>query len=259
MGGSSLSSYPGSAEKFQDDMERHKRNPEYQNPTMQRIISTISKNFAEVTKDMSVLLANNLAVFVQGKLRGMSSSVAAHITLCSAYQSLALDQWHPRVKRINYPAWFFLASFPADEIIYPSSKSEEEQELLFIASSLADRVEPEDEGQDEPEDEKSDTADHVIALTAESSAPIPISELEKMDNRLANVEAHFLVIRSQLKLQSELIEEGIKAVREMAKSLKADKGQTELSREEAEVEIASYELVARGVNSDDGAVEDEVD
>ncbi|KAF5716301.1 hypothetical protein FMUND_6450 [Fusarium mundagurra] len=76
-----------------------------------------------------------------------------------------------------------------------------------------------------------------------------------MENRLANVEVHFLVIRSQLKRQSELIEEGIKAIREMAKSLKAEK----LSREEAEVEIASYELVARGVNSADGTVEDEVD
>ncbi|KAF5710647.1 hypothetical protein FMUND_9426 [Fusarium mundagurra] len=110
MWGSSLSSFPGSAEKFQDEMERHKKNPECQNPTMQRIISTVIKNFAEVTKDMSVLLANNLAVYIQGNLRGMSSSVAAHITLCSAYQSLASIQSHPRVKRINYPAWFFLAS-----------------------------------------------------------------------------------------------------------------------------------------------------
>lgn len=77
-----------------------------------------------------------------------------------------------------------------------------------------------------------------------------------MEKRLANVEAHFLFIRSQQKLQSELIEEGIKAVREMTKSLKAE---NELSREEAEAEIASYELVHRGVNSVDGVVEDEVD
>ncbi|KAI1028246.1 hypothetical protein LB503_002651 [Fusarium chuoi] len=84
----------------------------------------------------------------------------------------------------------------------------------------------------------------------------PISEREKMEKRLANVEAHFLFIRSQQKLQSELIEEGIKAVREMTKSLKAE---NELSREEAEAEIASYELVHRGVNSVDGVVEDEVD
>ncbi|KAF5641511.1 hypothetical protein F25303_6855 [Fusarium sp. NRRL 25303] len=110
MGGSSLSSCPGSAKRFQNEMERRKENSECQNPTMQRIISTISKNFAEVTKDMSVLLANNLAIFVMGELRGMSSSVAAHITLCSAYKYLHLSQLHPRVKRINYPAWFFLAS-----------------------------------------------------------------------------------------------------------------------------------------------------
>ncbi|KAF5553518.1 hypothetical protein FNAPI_6750 [Fusarium napiforme] len=253
MVGISLTSCPGFAKKFQDDMEREKENPEYlNNPTMQRIISTISKNFAEVTKDMSVLLANNLAVSVQGNLRRMSSSVAAHITLCSAYKTLDLIQWDPRVKRIDYPAWFFLACVygPDHEELRPyrDYKSEEEQELLFIASSLADRAEPEDE----TEDEESDTEDH------ESSAPPPISELKKMENRLANVEAHFLVIRNQLKFQSELIEEGIKAVREMAESLKAEEGQRELSREEAEVEIASYELVARGVKFDDGAVEDEV-
>ncbi|KAI1030042.1 hypothetical protein LB504_010468 [Fusarium proliferatum] len=258
MGGSSLSSCPGSAKRFQSEMERQKENPECQNPTMQRIISTISNNFAEVTKDMSVLLANNLAIFVMGELREMSSSVAAHITLCSAYKYLHFTQLHPRVKRINYPAWFFLASlssywdveFPADKVIYPSNKSEEEQELLFIASSLADRVEPEDEDQDEPEDEESDTDDHVTTETT------PISEREKMEKRLANVEAHFLFIRSQQKLQSALIEEGIKAVREMAKSLKAE---NDLSREEAEAEIASYELVHRAVNSEDGAVEDKVD
>ncbi|KAG4267252.1 hypothetical protein FPRO04_04864 [Fusarium proliferatum] len=261
MGGSSLSSCPGYAKQFQNEMLRQKENPECQNPTMQRIISTISSNFAEVTKDMSVLLANNLAVFVAGGLRGMSSSVAAHITLCSAYKYLQLSRLPPRVNRINYPAWFLLASlssyweveFPADKIIYPSNKSEEEKELLFIASSLADRVEPEDEDQDEPEDEESDTDDHVTTETT------PISEREKMEKRVANVEAHFLFIRSQQKLQSELIEEGIKAVREMAKSLKAENGQAELSREEAEAEIASYELVHRGVNCDDGAVEDEMD
>jgi len=75
-----------------------------------------------------------------------------------------------------------------------------------------------------------------------------------MEKRLANVEAHFLFIRSQQKLQSELIEKGIKAIREMAKSLKAE---SEMSQEEMEAEIASYELVHHGVNSD--AVEDKVD
>ncbi|KAF5641071.1 uncharacterized protein FTJAE_4253 [Fusarium tjaetaba] len=129
----------------------------------------------------------------------------------------------------------------------PGSAKRFQDDMDFIASSLADRA--------EPEDKESDTEDHVIAA---SSAPI--SELEKMENRLANVEAHFLVIRNQLKFQSERIEEGIKAIREMAKSLKAEEEeQTGLSREEAEVEIGSYELVARGVNSENGAVEDEVD
>ncbi|KAL9572274.1 hypothetical protein ACKAV7_003475 [Fusarium commune] len=200
-GGRSLSSSPGSAARFQDDIDRYyRKSPEYQNPTMQRVISTISKNFAEVTKDMSVLLANNLATFVRGELMGMSSK------------------------------------FPADKIIYPSNKSEEEQELLFIASSLADGVEPEDES----EDEQSDTDD-------------------LMEKRLADMEVHFLFIRNQQKRQSELIEEGIQTIREMAKSLKTEKEQTELSREEAEVEITSYELVTHAVNSDDGAVEDEVD
>ncbi|KAH7254271.1 uncharacterized protein BKA55DRAFT_567315 [Fusarium redolens] len=71
-------------------------------------------------------------------------------------------------------------------------------------------------------------------------------------------EAHFLYIRNQQKRQSELIEEGIYMIREMAKPLKADKEKTELSREEAEVEIASYELVTHRVSSDGGVAEDEV-
>ncbi|EXK81850.1 hypothetical protein FOQG_13718 [Fusarium oxysporum f. sp. raphani 54005] len=43
----------------------------------------------------------------------------------------------------------------------------------------------------------------------------------------------------------------------MTKSLKAEKEQTELSREEAELEIASYELATHGVNSNHSTVEDE--
>ncbi|EMT72526.1 hypothetical protein FOC4_g10001157 [Fusarium odoratissimum] len=178
-------------------MDRYKQSAEYQHPVMQKVISTLKENFDKVTKDMSVLLANNLASFVR----------------------------------------------------------EEEQELLFIASSLDDRVEPEDE----PEDEQSDSDDLAIARTTESSAPAHTSERAKMESRLADMEAHFLVIRNQQKRQSELIEEGIQTIREMAKSLKTEKEQTELSREEAEVEIASYELVTHGVNSNDVAVEDEVD
>ncbi|KAM0084760.1 hypothetical protein ACKRZS_002940 [Fusarium odoratissimum] len=198
-------------------MDRYKQSAEYQHPVMQKVISTLKENFDKVAEDMSVLLANNLASFVRYELTNLSSSVAAHITLLE---------------------------FPAD-------KSEEEQELLFIASSLDDRV--------EPEDEQSDSDDLAIARTTESSAPAHTSERAKMESRLADMEAHFLVIRNQQKRQSELIEEGIQTIREMAKSLKTEKEQTELSREEAEVEIASYELVTHGVNSNDVAVEDEVD
>ncbi|KAL5610215.1 hypothetical protein FOVSG1_004896 [Fusarium oxysporum f. sp. vasinfectum] len=216
-----LHSRPDSAKKFQGEMDRYKQSAEYQHPVMQKIISTLKENFDKVAKDMSVLLANNLASFVRYELTNLSSSVAAHITLCSVYNMV----------------------------------SEEEQELLFIASSLDDRVEPEDE----PEDEQSDSDDLAIARTTESSAPAHTSERAKMESRLADMEAHFLVIRNQQKRQSELIEEGIQTIREMAKSLKTEKEQTELSREEAEVEIASYELVTHGVNSNDVAVEDEVD
>ncbi|KAH7226863.1 hypothetical protein BKA60DRAFT_592209 [Fusarium oxysporum] len=195
-----LHSRPDSAKKFQGEMDRYKQSAEYQHPVMQKVISMLKENFDKLAKDMSVLLANNLASFVRYELTNLSSSVAAHITLCSVYNMVLSSFWE--------------VEFPADKIIYPSNKSEEEQELLFIASSLDDRVEPEDE----PEDEQSDS-DGL----------------------------------------SELIEEGIQTIREVAKSLKAEKEQTELSREEAEVEIASYELVTHGVNSNDGAVEDEID
>ncbi|SCO80917.1 uncharacterized protein FRV6_05130 [Fusarium oxysporum] len=172
---------------------------------MQKVISKLKENFDKAAKDMSVLLANNLASFVWYELTNLSSSVVAHITLCSVYNMVLSSFWE--------------VELPADKIIYPSNKSEEKQELLFIASSLDDRVEPEDE----PEDEQSDSDDLAIARTTESSVPTHTSERAKMESRLAGMEAHFLFIRSQQKRQSELIEEGIQTIREMTKSLKAEK------------------------------------
>ncbi|EGU77126.1 hypothetical protein FOXB_12351 [Fusarium oxysporum f. sp. conglutinans Fo5176] len=189
-----LHSRPDSAKRFQGEMDRYKQSAEYQHPVMKKVISTLKENFDKAAKDMSVLLANNLASFVRYELTDLSSSVVAHITLCSVYNMVLSLFWE--------------VEFPADKIIYPSNKSEEEQEILFIASSLDDRV--------EPEDEQSDSDD-----------------------------------------LSELIEEGIQTIREMTKSLKAEKEQTELSREEAELEIASYELATHGVNSNHSTVEDE--
>ncbi|KAG5748737.1 hypothetical protein H9Q72_009493 [Fusarium xylarioides] len=264
MGGSYLSSYPGFAEKFQGEMDRCLQKAEYNSPIMKRAIFTLKENFAKVTKNMSVSLANNLAGFVRHELGLLSPNAAIDISICPAYGDLGLADG-----KISYPAWFFLASvygpdhpslrryrdqlslswgvsFPADQVIYPDNKSVEEQEILFAI---------------ERNDDKSKfLAEQLARFRTSEFTPLNRTlECSNIENRLANVEADFLVIRSQLKLQSELIEEGIKAIREMAKSLKAEKEQTELSRKEAEVEIAYYELVARGVNSGDGAAEDEVD
>ncbi|KAJ4056867.1 hypothetical protein NW758_001293 [Fusarium oxysporum] len=137
-----LHSRPDSAKRFQGEMDRYKQSAEYQHPVMKKVISTLKENFDKAAKDMSVLLANNLASFVRYELTDLSSSV-----------------------------------------------SEEEQEILFIASSLDDCV--------EPEDEQSDSDDLAIARTTESSAPTHNSERAKMESRLADMEAHFLFIRNQ--------------------------------------------------------------
>jgi hypothetical protein len=100
-----LMSCPSTAARFQSDMNHYKQSPEYQNPVMQKAISTLIKNFAEVKKDMSILLANNLARVVLSEVMSLSSSVVAHITLCSVYKLLSLE-----APGINYPAWFFPAS-----------------------------------------------------------------------------------------------------------------------------------------------------
>ncbi|EXL76804.1 hypothetical protein FOPG_08489 [Fusarium oxysporum f. sp. conglutinans race 2 54008] len=170
-----LHSRPDSAKRFQGEMDRYKQSAEYQHPVMKKVISTLKENFDKAAKDMSVLLANNLASFVRYELTDLSSSVVAHITLCSVYNMVLSLFWE--------------VEFPADKIIYPSNKSEEEQEILFIASSLDDRV--------EPEDEQSDSDDLAIARTTESSAPTHNSERAKMESRLADMEAHFLFIRNQ--------------------------------------------------------------
>jgi hypothetical protein len=105
-----LHSRPDSAKKFQGEMDRYKQSAEYQHPVMQKVISTLKENFDKVAKDMSVLLANNLASFVRYELTNLSSSVVAHITLCSVYNMVVRLGWPNYNKRIHYPAWFFLAS-----------------------------------------------------------------------------------------------------------------------------------------------------
>lgn len=105
--GSFLMSCPGAADDFQGDMDRYQQSVEHQSPGMQKVISRIKENFAKVTKDMSVFLANNLARYVRFEIRSLSTSVVAHITLCSVYRATLAEA--PGSNRINYPAWFFLA------------------------------------------------------------------------------------------------------------------------------------------------------
>jgi uncharacterized protein YhaN len=82
------------------------------------------------------------------------------------------------------------------------------------------------------------------------------------ESRLADMEKQIRSMRKEQKSQAKLMEDGfetIQAIHEMVKSLKADKEQTELSREGSEVEIASYELVTHRVKPDGGVAEDDMD
>ncbi|EXK43679.1 hypothetical protein FOMG_02613 [Fusarium oxysporum f. sp. melonis 26406] len=264
--GSFLMSCPGAADDFQGHMDRYQQSVEHQSPGMQKVISRVKKNFAKVTKDMSVFLANNLARYVRFEIRSLSTSVVAHITLCSVYRETLAEA--PGSNRINYPAWFFLAclssywgvDFPADQVIYPSNGSEERQEILFIAASV-----PGSHGRSEavsevkPEAEDSSIRDLAICRPSKPPPPTRTTRGATMEKRLADLEKQLLGIRRVQKRQAELMEKELKSIHKRVKALKADREQIELDREEAEVELASYELVARDVNTDDGDVKDEVD
>ncbi|QKD48746.2 uncharacterized protein FOBCDRAFT_126649 [Fusarium oxysporum Fo47] len=204
--GSFLMSCPGAADNFQGDMDRYQQSVEHQSPGMQKVIPRVKENFAKVTKDMSVFLTNNLARYVRFEIRSLSTSVVAHITLCSVYRATLLSS-------------YWGVDFPADQFIYPSNGSEERQEILFIAASV-----PGSHGRFEAVSE--------VKPEAEDSS---IRDL------------------------AELMEKELKSIHKRVKALKADREQIELDREEAEVKLVSYELVARDVNTDDGDVKDEVD
>ncbi|KAF5657399.1 hypothetical protein FCIRC_13277 [Fusarium circinatum] len=222
MFGAHLSSCPGAANSFQDEMDRCKRNPEYQSPVMQKVISTLEKNFAIVRKDMSVLLANNLARFLS-------------------------STWGVK--------------FPADKVIYPTNKSEEEQQILFIAESVP-ATHDESGAKAEVKSEAKDTTFDDVApfLSDETTALIRPSKSSNVEKRLADIEKQLLGIRRVQKRKFESLEAKLDSIHEMvkSKSLKNDKKKTKLDREEAEAELTSYELVAHDVKADDGAVKHEV-
>ncbi|KAM5363467.1 hypothetical protein ACJA88_013496 [Fusarium oxysporum] len=261
--GSFLMSCPGAADDFQGDMDRYQQSVEHQSPGMQKVISRIKENFAKVTKDMSVFLANNLARYVRFEIRSLSTSVVAHITLCSVYRATLAEA--PGSNRINYPAWFFLACVygPDHKKLRPYrdyNGSEERQEILFIAASV-----PGSHGRSEavsevkPEAEDSSIRDLAICRPSKPPPPTRTTRGATMEKRLADLEKQLLGIRRVQKRQAELMEKELKSIHKRVKALKADREQIELDREEAEVELASYELVARDVNTDDGDVKDEVD
>ncbi|EXM17351.1 hypothetical protein V3481_004014 [Fusarium oxysporum f. sp. vasinfectum] len=261
--GSFLMSCPGAADDFQGDMDRYQQSVEHQSPGMQKVISRVKENFAKVTKDMSVFLANNLARYVRFEIRSLSTSVVAHITLCSVYRETLAEA--PGSNRINYPAWFFLACVygPDHKKLRPYrdyNGSEERQEILFIAASV-----PGSHGRSEavsevkPEAEDSSIRDLAICRPSKPPPPTRTTRGATMEKRLADLEKQLLGIRRVQKRQAELMEKELKSIHKRVKALKADREQIELDREEAEVELASYELVARDVNTDDGDVKDEVD
>ncbi|EWZ46383.1 hypothetical protein BFJ63_vAg14766 [Fusarium oxysporum f. sp. narcissi] len=261
--GSFLMSCPGAADNFQGDMDRYQQSVEHQSPGMQKVIPRVKENFAKVTKDMSVFLTNNLARYVRFEIRSLSTSVVAHITLCSVYRATLAEA--PGSNRINYPAWFFLACVygPDHKKLRPYrdyNGSEERQEILFIAASV-----PGSHGRFEavsevkPEAEDSSIRDLAICRPFKPPPPTRTTRGATMEKRLADLEKQLLGIRRVQKGQAELMEKELKSIHKRVKALKADREQIELDREEAEVKLVSYELVARDVNTDDGDVKDEVD
>ncbi|EWZ84385.1 hypothetical protein FOWG_12192 [Fusarium oxysporum f. sp. lycopersici MN25] len=266
--GSFLMSCPGAADNFQGDMDRYQQSVEHQSPGMQKVIPRVKENFAKVTKDMSVFLANNLARYVRFEIRSLSTSVVAHITLCSVYRATLAEA--PGSNRINYPASSSLVSTGLTTRNFAPTEtsclrigvngSEERQEILFIAASV-----PGSHGRFEavsevkPEAEDSSIRDLAICRPFKPPPPTRTTRGATMEKRLADLEKQLLGIRRVQKGQAELMEKELKSIHKRVKALKADREQIEMDREEAEVELASYELVARDVNTDDGDVKDEVD
>ncbi|KAG9497489.1 hypothetical protein J7337_010350 [Fusarium musae] len=264
--GSFLSSCPDAADEFQGDMDRRfQKSPEYQSPVMQRAIFTLKENFVKVTKNMSALLANNLARFILYEMSDLRSSTVAHISLCSVYKSVSSES--RGTNRINYPSWFFLAclssswgvKFPADQVIYPTNKSVEEQEILFIAESVpATNDESRVKAEIKSETKNNSSNELAHALSTEAPALTRTPKGSNMEKRLADIEKQLLSMRKEQKRKFESLEAKLDSIYEMNKSRKAEKEKTELDSEEAETDLASYEMVAHDVKASDGAVKHEV-
>ncbi|KAG5786828.1 hypothetical protein H9Q69_014092 [Fusarium xylarioides] len=225
MFGSFLMSCPDAADRFQRDMDRHQQSAECQSPVMQRVIFTLKENFVKVTKNMSALLANNLARFI------------LHEMLSSSWD----------------------VKFPADRVIYPTNKSVEEQEILFIAESVpAINDESKVKAEIKSEAKNNSSNEPALFLSTETPALTRTPEGSDMEKRLADIEKQLLGMRQEQKRKFESLEAKLDSYHEMAKSRKTDKEKIELDREEAETELASYEVVAHDVKADDGAVKHEV-
>ncbi|KAI3587412.1 hypothetical protein IWW34DRAFT_797476 [Fusarium oxysporum f. sp. albedinis] len=191
--GSFLMSCPGAADDFQGDMDRYQQNVEHQSPGMQKVISRIKENFAKVTKDMSVFLANNLARYVRFEIRSLSTSVVAHITLCSLSSYWGVD-------------------FPADQVIYPSNGSEERQEILFIAASV-----PGSHGRSEAVSEvKPEAGDSSIRDLAE----LMEKELKSIHKRVKALKAD----REQIEMDREEAEVELASYELVARDVNTDDG-----------------------------------
>ncbi|KAF5566053.1 hypothetical protein FPHYL_3966 [Fusarium phyllophilum] len=244
MFGSFLMGCPDAADRFQRDMDRHQQSAECQNPVIQGVIFTLKENFVKVTKNMSALLANNLARFILHEMGSLRSSTVAHIRLCSVYKYLS-SSWGVK--------------FPADRVIYPTNKSVEEQEILFIAESVpAINDESKVKAEIKSEAKNNSSNEPALFLSTQTPALTRTPEGSNMEKRLADIEKQLRGMRQEQKRKFESLEAKLDSYHEMAKSRKTDKEKIELDREEAETELASYEVVAHDVKADDGAVKHEV-
>ncbi|KAF4341445.1 hypothetical protein FBEOM_4606 [Fusarium beomiforme] len=205
---------PGAAEAFQHCMDRLAQSPEYQTPAIQDIISVLKENFATVTNEMNLLLANCLAFLVQTDFMSMTPTVAAHITLCSVYERASR-----RKKGISYPDWFFLASlssawgveFPADKIIYPANKSEAQQEILWCAKPIPAFL-------NESTFETSGDFPPATVQAAETSAPANTGEVT-LEVRVADLESQLVKTLDLLLRNFGMLKGALKDVKDAFESI----------------------------------------
>ncbi|CCT72073.1 uncharacterized protein FFB20_15751 [Fusarium fujikuroi] len=226
--------YPDAAHRFQGEMDRSLQSAHYQNPIMRRVIFTLKESFPRVTENLSVSPANNPATFVRHELGLTSANAAIDISICPACGDLSLASRNTAIQ----PVVFVLGGhLPADQVIYPTKKSVEEQETLFAAERNDDEFEL--------------LAERLARFREAEFTPLNRTpEISGLEKRLDDNEKMALSTYRELKRETELMEQKLDSIHKMVKSPNRDNGKRELGCREGDAELASSELIARDVKTD---------